>query len=441
MRAQQASDVAVGLAATLESREAPQARFTSLFRELFNQVALSPHTQFTAHLTLVLTAIAERPGYVDAVLDTYSYMLRHLCRHLTAFDLRVFHNFGANYPDALFLDQLLKAYLALLSQNTSRILPCDEDSADVALRKRIRRRAVRQAVLVRTHYEGHLVPDAPTSMGENLRVLPPSFPRVSEAQITQPRARRKRLFEGDPTAALLDAAARDALSASMTDLDQVRELVELGTATFLARPLGANKLPGAVDRTPLVGYEALSRTIARRRLDALLSAGWFDGARHSDLVEHLNAISHDGVLANSLPLVERPGVVSLADAVKAAPDFVLIRSSASALRDLLNQYDLGPLAAIAAGTAEWVASSQDKLLVPGGPDEAGAATLRLLDLEGRCRVELSLPPATQPYQTFVEVELPARLRVARICEPDTSGQWRERTFQDDPVWLMLRLEQ
>ena len=106
--------------------------------------------------------------------DFLANLLRRLCRHLTAFDLVTFHHRGANYPDALLLDDALKRCLrhpGLLST-------------------RLQRPRLRQAWLLRRHYEGHLVPDAPTSEGENVRVLPAAFPRVPEEQILEPRSPR-----------------------------------------------------------------------------------------------------------------------------------------------------------------------------------------------------------------------------------------------------------
>ena len=41
----------------------------------------------------------------------WMWLLRQLGRHLTAYDLVTFHHRGANYPDALLLDDLLRRYL------------------------------------------------------------------------------------------------------------------------------------------------------------------------------------------------------------------------------------------------------------------------------------------------------------------------------------------
>ena len=294
-------DVARVLAAAAERGADPALRFATLFHSLFRQVALSPHTQFTARLSAVLAELARaRVVFDEPVADALSYMLRHLCRHLTAFDLTLFHNFGANYPDALFLDELLKTYFQRIAEHPSLVLVREGDSSAESRAKLLRRRALRQAALVRRHYEGQPVPDAPTSMGENLRVLPAAFARVPEAQITQPRARRKLLFEHEPTEGLLTVATREVLDQSVADLADDAELCELGIAVFLARPFGVFKEQGEVDRTPLVAFEAFSRTVASTRLNELLAAGWLDPVEHAQFdraTRHDSAEWHIGRVA------------------------------------------------------------------------------------------------------------------------------------------------
>jgi hypothetical protein len=83
----------------------------SIVKTLFNHIALSPYTGFVDRLILMLHHWSRRDliGPVP-IIDTLSFMLRHLVRHLTAFDLVTFHNLGAEYADALFLDAMLEAY-------------------------------------------------------------------------------------------------------------------------------------------------------------------------------------------------------------------------------------------------------------------------------------------------------------------------------------------
>ena len=130
--------------------ERPCERLT---RALFNDVSLSPLTHFADNALYL--------GVLWGGLGFLSHLLRQLCRHLTAYDLVTFHHRGANYPDALLLDASLQHFLpgAALFDGTN-------------IKSRVRRRALRQACLVRRHYEGHLVPDLPTSPGENARVMP-----------------------------------------------------------------------------------------------------------------------------------------------------------------------------------------------------------------------------------------------------------------------------
>ena len=167
----------------------------SIVKTLFNHIALSPYTGFVDRLILMLHHWSRRDliGPVP-VIDTLSYMLRHLARHLTAFDLVTFHNLGAEYADALFLDAMLKAYLALIDDYPREFQLSLDDSITVASAKRLRRRALRQAWLIRRHCEGQRVPDLPTSLGENRRVLPEPFRRITEEQILDPDRRNKSLL-------------------------------------------------------------------------------------------------------------------------------------------------------------------------------------------------------------------------------------------------------
>jgi hypothetical protein len=161
------------------------ADLSRLLRSVVNDVSLSPYTQFVENLlSFCNELVASRMWPVAEQVDFFSYVLRQLVRHLTAYDLVNFHNRGANYPDALFLDAVLKEYLRLME------LAPDLFRGATATR---RRRALRQAWLVRLFYTGHPVPDAPTSPGENARVLPEPFQRVPEEQLVQ-LTRRKRIL-------------------------------------------------------------------------------------------------------------------------------------------------------------------------------------------------------------------------------------------------------
>jgi len=399
-----------GLADVLEITLPPDTAGRSaarLLREVFNGAALSPYTDFVGALLALVDELSRRPWFgPQASLNTLSYMLRHLVRHLTAYDLSLFHSFGANYPDALFLDALVKAYLRLIESRPELI---------AAPGATLARRALRQGLLLRHQYEGHRVPDAPTSMGENARVLPEPFVRVPEQQITDPAQRRRKLFADDPTDALLGPAARAALKQSMQDLQKPGELVELGLALFLDRPLGVHYEAGAVDRSPLVSYEAYSRFIARRRLAAIKSLGWIDRTVFDELSAQVKEMPAAGIAITDLAPVERPGVVSLADAVKAAPDFRLLRSTRSSLDTLLGEYDLTLLEQVAPETHKWLTRDRSVLLVCGRSDDA--PTPRLIAFEAETpRLEFGfVTNGEEPaYRQRAGVEVPPRLELLSL---------------------------
>src|SRR5262249_515144 len=231
------------------------------WRTMFNDVSLSPYTDFVDNsLDFLRLLVEQRFVARDAEVDALAALLLQLGRHLTAYDLITFHHRGANYPDALLLDSTLKRYLSLIEQH-----PALFDAEPIAKARR-RRRALRQACFSRHFYEGHAVPDAPTSPGENARVLPPPHVRVPEEQILQPATRRRLLYADDPLTALLGVPTRRILQASLADLAHPEELRELGMAVFIERPLGAGKRPGEPDQTPLLAHAAFSRKLAASRV-------------------------------------------------------------------------------------------------------------------------------------------------------------------------------
>jgi hypothetical protein len=288
-------------------------------RKLFNGLALSPWTPLVDRVIALALAFDRRTA-----LDLLGYMLRHLARHLNAFDLVRFHNLGANYPDALMLDALLRAFVPLLAD--------DATTMD--------RRALRQGWLARRRCEGLAVPDHPTSPGDNVRELP-MYPFLPPAQITEPTTRARRLFSDEPTDAILTPLACRLLRRAIDDLAGESELRELGTATFLDRPLGIAKRDGEADRTPLLSYEAVSVRMTKSRLNELREAGLLDD-------RPLNPSAPAGLSAARLPGHARQGVVSLEDAKKVALDFVFTRTTRSSLAGLWELYDFASLNAAAA---------------------------------------------------------------------------------------------
>lgn len=415
------------LAKHLGANDAGADRLTELLRAVFNGVALSPYTHFSDGLVELIVALSATSWFGPArALDVLGTMLRNLCRHLTAFDLTLFHNFGANYPDALFLESLLAAYLQIANEQPELLLETNRAG-------RLRRRALRQACLVRHNYEGHPVPDAPTSMGENLRVLPEPFVQVPEEQIQQTGQRRRKLFTDESTDAVLGTFGRRALAQSLDDLDDPCELREPGMGSFLDRPLGVLKQPGEVDRTPLVSYQAFSRTMARRRVQQLAAAGWIDSARCDALLVALDKLMIRGVAVAELSPSARPGVVSIADAGKAAADFVLLRTTHRSLDELLSKYELRPLADVSPGTYEWLsARPADALVVQrGSPDGTQSPTLRVHRHDALC-LEFALPQRANPADAYRErggVES-VPLQIVRLV--DSHG---EHDLAGQSIWL------
>src|SRR5262249_20030792 len=241
-----------------------------LLRGLFDNVALSPYTDFVTQTLGFLEFLVQEGGLsVEGHVDFLGYLLRQLGRHLSAYDLVTFHHRGANYPDAWLLDAALRAYLNLIERAPLLFKPTVGDTAAQTDRKRLRRRALRQAWYFRRHYEGHLVPDAPTSPGDNRRIHPPPHLRVPDEQIIDSTKRTRQLFDNDPLPAHLGAAGNEVLRHSILDLQYPHELRELGMALFLDRPLGVFKRPSELDQTPLLSYEMFSRSLAQRRLREL----------------------------------------------------------------------------------------------------------------------------------------------------------------------------
>lgn len=318
------------------------AELPRLLRAVFNAVSLSPWTSFVANALAFAEALVPLGAITTAQeIDFLGYLLRQLGRHLTAYDLVTFHHRGANYPDALLLDAALKVYLQRIETNPG-LFTGDTSAAQQ------RRRALRQGCLARRHYEGHLVPDVPTSPGENSRVLPGDTPHAPEEQLTHLLRRRRRLFEGDALIALFGPTARDALAQSAHDLGDAAERTELGLAVFIDRPLGYAKAPAEPDQTPLLAHEAYSRSIALRRLDALgklLEAVGVSVAPGLLLDLKNNVRSTSPVAGLEATLIASPGrpVAALADMRRVADDFVIVRTLPGGLGALWRLFDFAPL--------------------------------------------------------------------------------------------------
>ncbi len=382
-----------------------------LMRSMFNDVSLSPHTRLGENaLALVDGLVSNGVWSVVTRIDFLSYLLRQLGRHLTAYDLVTFHHRGANYPDALLLDLVLKGFLRLMQE-------APEYFQGDAERPRLRRRALRQGCLARRNYEGHMVPDWPTSPGENARVLPASHPRVSEEQLLQPHRRRRTLYDGEPLSHLLTNHAHGVLAASIGDLVHLDERVEMGLGVFIDRPFGYAKATAEPDLTLLLAHEAFSPALARRRWQELKKLGaelniscgvaifeahfangpWPSGLSHSELAECPRLIA------------------ALSDVRKVASDFIILRTLPAGLRSLRDW--LLPLHE--RYRLDFLANDRCRLGVQA-IDEFGKARLVIYDDRFRPRVELQVD-ASQGFVTRAGMEFPrAGLHVKRVWA-DTDG--------------------
>lgn len=307
-----------------------------LLRELFDEVSLSPYTDFVKK-TLEFVGLLEGQGTLTTSerIDFLSWLLRRINRHLTAFDLRTFHHRGANYPDALLLDAILKVYLQAIEDHPALFFSDPDDPNSMQLPKRRRRRALRQGWLLRRWYEGLPIPDFPTSPGENRRVLPGATSRLPDEQILQPEKRSKRLFDRDKFEVAIHRQTAALLRESLADLQHPEELQELGMAIFLDRPLGTSKNPGEPDQTPLLSYLAFSRFIAQTRLTFLADIGLLKDGECEALAAELRHMDVRGVSPLSQDQNVRPGSVSISDATRSAPDFMILRTTKKSVGQLM----------------------------------------------------------------------------------------------------------
>ncbi len=397
-----------------------------VLRTLFNEVSLSPYTDLVDRALAFLTLARERGRVTPAeAADFLTGLLLLIGRHLTAFDLITFHHRGANYPDALLLDAILKASLTMARRHP------DLFSGDAA---RPRRRGLRQGWLLRRRYEGLPVPDAPTSQGENLRVLPEPFRRVADEQILQPHRRRRQLFADRPLSDWLSDADRDLLRLSLADLAHAGELRELGTALFLDRPLGAPKGPLEPDATPLLSYAAFSRSLALRRLEELAQGPLgLDNDTAVSLRKTLEALTPGGVPVRGVASRSRPGTVALADARQVAEDFVLLRTTALSAARFWRLFPPEPLRR-RFDLASWDPHARTLILGAAPPPGETRVRLTVCDDRMRSRIEV-VADAADGYVRRAGVEYPAAgLRVLRVWE-DAGQELRQRDLGSEDVRL------
>jgi hypothetical protein len=400
----------------------------ALLRTLFNEVALSPYTDFVDKVLDFVAHLAD-DGPLNAAIqvDFLGHLLRQLGRHLTAYDLVTFHHRGANYPDALLLDAVLKTSLDLAERRPDLFTESPGEAEAEARGKRLRRRALRQGWLLRRRYESHPVPDAPTSPGENARVLPPPHVRVPDEQITNPARRTRRLYAADPLPRHVGPCARAILRESVRDLRRPEELRELGTAVFIERPLGIFKALGEPDQTLLLAHEAFSRTIAGQRLRSLAQEPELlaDPAEAGALERQLPGLQVAGLPLESIAGAVR-AVVSLADARRVAEDFVFLRTLPRGVSTFLEQFDL---------ELDWLAPWQSALIVRAASPGAGPeGILTIFDAQMRKRVEVEID-REQGYATRGGKEYPAGgLRVLRTWDEAGNEQAPGLTFRAGPLF-------
>jgi hypothetical protein len=414
--------------------------FIRLCRTLFNEVALSPYTDFVDKL-LIFLGFLEGHGWLapGAHVDFLSYTLRQTVRHLTAYDLVTFHHRGANYPDALLLNAVLRAFLNRIEKQPSLFLTSDSDDALGRRQKQMRRRALRQAWLMRRLVEALPIPDAPTSPGENARVLPPPFERVPQEQIYQPDKRTKRLFEGEPLL-FPGESSRMAMQQSINDFRYPEELRELGMAVFLDRPLGIGKAATEPDRTLLFSYKAFSFSLAVQRLEFLSTLG--DIPLHDEgLQRYKRALLSDlrakGIPITPGPTATKPGAVSLQDALRVAEDFLVLRTTRQAATAFLLQFDF---TAVGRRIALDFLDPSRRLLIASaistrsGPEEV----LDIYDASLQRRLELQID-WSQGYESRAGQEYPAAgLRVLRAREVSSPGGGAREDLEWDSIVIPPR---
>ncbi len=405
-----------------------ERQLPSLLIGLFQEVSLTPCTGLVEK-ALAFVGCLEAQDHLqpEETADFLTFLLRLTARHLTAYDLVTFHHFGANFPDALLLDLLLKEVFLHCARRPDAYFSGAGETQEEERRKRLRRRGVRQGCLIRSSYEGHPVPDQPTSQGENLRVLPPSHPRVPPEQIVNPLRRVRKLFQDDPLAGYLKEGPGVLLRQALQDLQHPHELRELGMALFLDRPLGSSKAPIEPDDTPLLSYEAFSRSIARRRLMELADRrAWIDSKARDRLMEALSGLEIPGLALDALPPSIRPAPASLDDARKVAEDFVFLRTTRPAAERFFALFDLAEL------------RRQFRLESLGGAGKClivrDAVGLAICDEQGRKRVELAMMTESG-CRSRAGVESPTDgLRVTRVWEDGAmAGELLERHVCDHPI--------
>jgi hypothetical protein len=335
-------------------------------KQVFLGVSLSPYTGFVSNVITYLRCLES-----DAVIspaqriDFLCYLLRLQWRHLNAYDLITFHHRGTNYPDALLVDEVLREVLAIAGDKPQ------------LFNAPLNQRGLRLGWILRLMYRDHMVPEQPTSPGENLRVLPDPFVHMPDEQIVNPLRRPRRLFD-QPI--LMSPMAEQVLNECLKGLSRPDELRELGTALILDRPLGMGKSPYESDRTPLFSHLALSRMLAEKTIARLSNVvpKQFEMLSKADL----SAIDFGGVPIPQLARPARPGVVAITDILRTASDFHVVSTTRSSLTQFRRCFDWSGL------PAEWNDLAKWHVLLPAGDPQRHL--LRIFNRQGVTWLELQI---------------------------------------------------
>jgi hypothetical protein len=194
----------------------------------------------------------------------------------------------------------------------------------------------------------------------------------------------------------------------MADLQDLRELRELGLALFLDRPFAPPRPPAAPDGTMLLTSLAFSRTVATQRLRQLQQWGLINDVE--TWIEMMGQIS--GLPLDHIGPPTRMGTVALTDAARAARDFVFLSTTPSSLDLLLGQYDFSPLDD--RPSLEFL-MRQRRALVARSP--TGSEVL-VYDAHWRPRLELHVPDGAE-YVSRAGQEYPRQgLQAVLFEEPD-----------------------
>jgi hypothetical protein len=365
---------------SLVERNEKETTLVSRLRRLFNEVSLTPYTGFVDNALKFAWLLQEQGGIsLDAHVDFLTGLLRQTVHHLTAYDLITFHHQGANYPDALLLDALLRELLSLGQRAGQSPFVSDHGVA----RSRRRRRALLLGWWLHRLIEGLPVPDAPTSPGENARVLPFPHRLVPEAQLQQPVRRSRLLFSDRP----IDwQSHRSLLESCLQELADPKALRQLGTALYLDRPFGDSKPKAALDLTPLLSYELFSRSVARQRAQRLQQIEPWLGSSPF-VVDAQKKLDEMDVPGLKVPPPGRASqTVKLQDCWRLADDFVIRRPTPSTIRQVQGYFawETAP-----APFRDWYVRSLVPIPLPGSSQQE-ATRLLFYDAEFRpvfeCRV-------------------------------------------------------